>query len=121
MVDKSEILELVDHKFSPVTWAEFTKLTLREIARRPFVLKTHGLYFVGDGFGTGIEKIVAKRHPDKVHGIVDWFEVILPHLSSDMLDKSLIELPMVNISEATPLDVLERIQRVIGVNTEVVA
>jgi len=121
MADKPEILEFFEGGFKPVSWVEFSRLTLRELARRPFVLKALGLYFVGNGWGTDVGKIVAKRHPGKVRHIIEWLEVILPFWTSDMMDKSLIELPTININDANPSKLIEKIKRVTGVNAEVVA
>lgn len=115
------VLEFVGDRFTTVEWRDFVRLTLREITRHPFVLKVHGLYFVGDGWGTDIGKIVAKKHPNKVRHIIEWLEVILPYWSSDMMDKQLIHLPTLNINQANPSEVIERIQKIIGRNAEIVA
>lgn len=116
-----KILELVGGQFMSVEWRDFARLTLREITRRPFVLKAHGFYFVGDGWGTDVGQIVAKKHPDNVRHIIEWLEVILPFWTSDMMDKPLIELPTININDANPSKLIEKIKRVIGVSAEVAA
>lgn len=116
-----EILELIAGKFRRVEWSDFVQLTPREIARQPFVLKAHRLYFVGDGWDTNVGRIVAQRHPGKVRHTIEWLEVTLPYWTSDMMDKPLISLPMRTINDGNASEVLERIQRLVQVRPEVVA
>lgn len=115
------ILELVGNQFQLVSWSDFVRLTPRQIARRPFVLKAHGLYFVGDGHGTNIGQSVVKRHPRKVRHTIEWLEVILPYWTSDMMDKPLIELPMRTINDGNISETLEKIQKLMQAQTGVVA
>lgn len=119
MDTKPIVLELVGGQFKPVEWADFVRLTVREICRRPFVLKTHGLYFVGDSWGTNIDRIVAKKHPGKIRSIMEWLVVVLPYWSADLMDEPLIGLPMRKINEGNASEVLARIQELARQNREV--
>ena len=121
MKASSEILELIEGDFRRVEWADFVRLSLREIIRRPFVLKAHGLYFVGDGRDIDVGKIVAKKHPYKVRHIGEWAEIALPYLSSEILDKPLIAAPLRKISEGNASEVLARIQRLAAEQAEMMA
>ena len=121
MDTRPAILELVGGQFKPVEWSDFVRFTPREIARRPFVFKVHGLYFVGDGWGTDVGKIVAKKHPGKVRHLIEWLEVILPYWTSDMMDKPLVEIPLRKINNGNASEILARIQELARHQAEVVA
>lgn len=121
MNDKPAILELVGDQFKPVEWADFVRLTIREICRRPFVLKVHGLYFVGDGLGTNIDKIVARKHPGKVRHLIEWLEVVLPYWSSDLMDKPIVGITLREINNGDASEVLAKIQELARQQAEMLA
>lgn len=121
MDSKPSVLELVGGQFKPIEWADFVRLTPREIARRPFVLKAHGLYFVGDGWNTDVGKIVAQRHPGKVRHLIEWLEVALPYLASDVMDRPLIGLPMRKIGDAGASEFIAHIQKLAAIQREAMA
>lgn len=121
MKARLEILELVNGQFQPMAWSDFIRLSLREIYRRPFVLKAHDLYFVGDGWGTDVGKIVARKHPYKVRHIMEWAEIVLPYLTSEILDKPVIELPLRKINEGNASEILVRIQKLAQQQAEMMA
>ncbi|MFA4971993.1 MAG: hypothetical protein WC683_05220 [bacterium] len=110
MKASSEILELIEGDFRRVEWADFVQLPVREICRRPFVLKAHGLYFVGDGWGTDVGKIVARKHPGKVRHLIEWLEIVLPYWDSDLMDKPLAGIPLRKIGDGNASEILARIQ-----------
>lgn len=121
MDPRPDILELVDGRFRRVEWADFVRLTLREICRRPLVLKACGLYFLGDGWGTEIGRLVAKKHPGKVRHLGEWIWIVVPGLSSEMMDRRLIEIPMRKIDDGNTSEVLERVQELARQQAEAMA
>jgi hypothetical protein len=108
------VFEFVGAQFKPVEWADFVRLTPREICRRPLVLKACDLYFLGDGWGTEIGRIVAKKHPGKVRHLGEWLWVVVPGLSSEMMDKRLLELPMRAITDGDASNLVARIRQLTG-------
>lgn len=121
MESTPKILELIGGQFKSVQWSDFVRLPVREIMRRPFVLKSHGLYFVGDGWGTDVGKIVARKHPGRVRHLIEWLEIILPYWSSDFMDRPLISVPLRSINEGNASEVLARIQELAQQQAEMMA
>lgn len=115
------VFEYAGDQFKAVEWSDFVRLTVREICRRPFVLKAHGLYFVGDGEGTDIGRVVAQKHPGRVRHIIEWLEVALPYLASDVMDRPLIGLPMRKIGDAGASEVIAHIQKLAAIQREAMA
>lgn len=115
------VFEFVSGQFRPVEWSAFVRLPLREIVRRAFVLKSLGLYFVGDGWDTDIGKIVARKHPGKVRHLMEWLEIVLPYWASDLMDKPLLSIPLRSISDADASEVLARIQKLATQQAEMMA
>lgn len=110
MQRRPEILELIEGRFERREWADFVRLTVREICRRPFVLKACGLYFVGDGRGTDIGRLVERKHPGRVRHLIEWLEIVLPFWSSALMDWRLIDIKLREIADGDASEVLSRIQ-----------